>query len=240
MLTAQMDIEDVMREIMSDVRWLENYQTMQANIIAKQLLRMGTVPATLVKQLRSPKTQNEWTILYTIRKGMVPVPLSMKYTTLQDEDGIYVYNPIISEDGLRLVILQPHFFRRYRERLGLGDKLKTPQLIRRYMKLNLSGSFMPSGKRKGEPVWSLCVEEGVVLGVYIGERVFLGRTFITYDMAHEGIQADTLRKGDESRLQLKMRPTSARDMIKFSREAERITHETEQKDREHPDKETGN
>ena len=34
-------------------------------------------------------------------------------------------------------------------------------------------------------------EEGVVLGGYVGERVFLGRTFITYDMAHEGTQADT-------------------------------------------------
>ena len=217
MLTAQMDIEDVMREVMTDVRWLENYQTMQAHNIAKELLRMGTVPATLVKQLHSPKTQNEWTILYTIRKGVAPVPLSMKYTTLQDEDGIYVYNPIISEDGLRLVILQPHFFRRYRERLGLGDKLKTPQLIRRYMKLNLNGSFMPSGHRKGESVWSLCIEEGV------------------HDLEaldHEGIQADTLRKGNKSRQELKMRPTSARDMIKYSHEAERITHETEQENQE--------
>ena len=59
MLTAQMDVEDVMREIMTDVRWLENYQAMQAGIVAKELLRMGTVPATLVKQQRSPKTQNE-------------------------------------------------------------------------------------------------------------------------------------------------------------------------------------
>lgn len=225
MLTAQMDVDEVMREIMTDVRWLENFQTMQAKIVAKELLKMGTLPATLVKQMRSPKTQNEWTVLYTIRKGMPPVPFSMKYTTLQDEDGIYVYKPIISEDGLRLVILQPHFFRRYRERLGLSDKLKTSQLIRRYMKTNFNGSFMPSGKRKGEPVWSLCVEEGVVLGVYISERVFLGRTFITYDMAHEGIQAATFSEGDESRRKLKMRPTSARDMIKYSREAERITNE---------------
>ena len=230
MLTAQMDIEDVMREIMTDVRWLENYQTMQKKFIIKELLRMGTLPATQVKQLRSPKTQNEWTILYTIRKSMPPVPFSVIYTTLQNEDGIYVYNPVILEDGLSLIILQPHFFRRYRERLGLSDKLKTPQLIRRYMKLNLNGTFMPSGQRKGEPVWSLCVEEGVVLGVYVGERVFLGRTFITYDMAHEGAQAETLSEGNENRRNLKLRPTSARDMIKYSHEAERITRESEQKD----------
>ena len=57
-------------------------------------------------------------------------------------------------------------------------------------------------------------------------------TFITYDMAHEGIQADTLRKGDENRLQLEIRATSSRDMIKYSREAERITHKTEQEDSE--------
>ena len=233
MLTAQMDIEDVVREIMTDVRWLENYQAMHSKTLAKELRRMGTVPATLVKQLRSPKTQNEWTVLYTIPRGMVPLPVSMEYTTLQDEDGIYVYNPIISENGLRIVILQPHFFRRYRERLGLGDKLKTTQLIRRYMKLNLNGSFMPSGHRKGEPVWSLCVKEGVVLGVYVGERVFLGRTFITYDMAHEGIQADTFSEGDESRCQQKMRLTSARDIIKYSREAEQITYETERENQAH-------
>ncbi len=232
MLTAQMDVREVVREIMTDVRWLENIQTMHEKFIARELRQMGTVPATVVKQVRSPKTKNEWTILYTIHKDMPPVPLSTKYTTLQNEDGIYVYNPVISEDGLRLIILQPHFFRRYRERLGLGDKLKTPQLIRRYMKLNLNGSFMPSGKHNGEPVWSLCVEEGVVLGVYVSERVFLGRTFITYDMAHEGIQADTLRKGDENRLQLEIRATSSRDMIKYSREAERITHKTEQEDSE--------
>jgi hypothetical protein len=225
MLTAQMDIEDVMREIMTDVRWLESYLTIHERSIVRELLRMKTLPATLVKQVRSTKTQNEWTLMYSWRKDM-PIPFMVKYTTLQNEDGIYVYNPIISDDGLRLIILQPHFFRRYRERLGLGDKLKTTQLIRRYMKMNPNGSFQPSGNRKGEPVWSLCVKEGVVLGVYISEKVFLGRTFVTYDMAHEGIQADTFSKGDESRRQLKMRPTSARDMIKYSREAEQITHET--------------
>ena len=232
MLTAQMDIEDVMQEITTDVRWLETFHTMQSRYVAKELQRMGTLPATLVKQLRSPKTQNEWTVMYTIRKGMPPVPFLTRYTTLQNEDGIYAYNPIMSEDGLRLVILQPHFFRRYRERLGLGDKLKTPQLIRRYMKLNLNGQFMPSGNRNGESVWSLCVEEGVVLGVYIGERVFLGRTFITYDMAHEGAQADTFSEGDEKRRQQKLHSTSARDMIKYAHEAEQITNETEQKYRE--------
>ncbi len=211
-----MDIEDVMREIMTDVRWLENYQTMQKKFIIKELLRMGTLPATQVKQLRSPKTQNEWTILYTIRKSMPPVPFSVIYTTLQNEDGIYVYNPIISEDGLRLVILQPHFFRRYRERLGLGDKLKTPQLIRRYMKLNLNKQMIGDWPDAERPS-------------YI-PKYHLRRTFITYDMAHEGAQAETLSEGNENRRNLKLRPTSARDMIKYSHEAERITRESEQKD----------
>lgn len=57
-------------------------------------------------------------------------------------------------------------------------------------------------------------------------------TFITRDMAHEGIQAKTLRKGDENRLQLEVKITSARDMIKYSRETERITRKTEQEDGE--------
>lgn len=229
MLTAKMDIEDVVREVMTDVCWLESYQTIHKKSIAMELLRSKTLPATVVKQIRSPKTQNEWTLIYTWREDP-PIPYLRKYTTLQDEDGIYVYSPIMSDDGLRLIILQPHFFRRYRERLGLGDKLKTSQLIRRYMKLNPNGSFQPSGKRKGEDVWSLCEKEGVVLGVYIGERVFLGRTFVTYDMAHEGEQAAIFNEGDEKRSELRMHVTSAREMIRSAHEAERITHESEQED----------
>ena len=228
MLTAQMNVEEVVHELMADVGWLESYQTMQAKVIGKELVRMGTLPATVVKQARSPKTKNEWTLLWTIRKDRPLIPFAAYYTTLQDEDGIYVYKPIISEDGLRIIVLQPHVFRRYRERLDLGDKLKPGQLIRRFMKLNLSGSFMPSGKYKDEPSWSLCTEEGVVLGIYISERVFLGRTFIKYDMAHEGRQADTLREGDENRRNLKLKMTSPRDMIKFAQEAERITKKSEQ------------
>lgn len=226
MLTSNMDIEDVVREIMTDVRWLESYSTIHERSFVRELLRMKTLPATLVKQVRSTKTQNEWTLMYSWRKDM-PIPFMIKYTTLQNEDGIYVYNPIISDDGLRLIILQPHFFRRYRERLGLGDKLKTTQLIRRYMKMNPNGSFQPSGNRKGEPVWSLCVKEGVVLGVYISEKVFLGRTFVTYDMAHEGKQTDIFNEGDKNRRGLKMRATSAREVIRSAHEAERITNETE-------------
>ena len=51
-------------------------------------------------------------------------------------------------------------------------------------------------------------------------------------MAHEGIQAETLRKGDENRLQLEVKIASARDMRKYSRETERITRKTEKEDGE--------
>lgn len=97
------------------------------------------------------------------------------------------------------------------------------------MKKNLSGHFMQAGQHNDEPSWALCIEEGVVLGKFVGEQLFLGRTFITYDMAHEGRQANTFSEGDEKRRQLKMQVASSRDVIKHSYEAERITHETEHK-----------
>ena len=46
MLTAQMNVEEVVHELMADVGWLESYQTMQAKVIGKELVRMGTLPAT--------------------------------------------------------------------------------------------------------------------------------------------------------------------------------------------------
>lgn len=228
MLTAQMDVEDVVHEIMTDVRWMETYLTMQAKVVAKELLRQGTFPATVVKQVKSPKTQNEWTVLHSIGKRRPFLPIPIYYTTLQNEDGIYVYVPRMGEDNIVVVLLQPHVFRRYRERLALGDKLKTPQLIRRYMKQNLTGQFMPAGEHKGDPTYALCTEEGVVLGNFVGEQLYLGRTFITYDMAHEGEQADTFYEGDEKRQQLKTRGISSRDVIRRSYETERITQITEQ------------
>ena len=223
MLTAQMDVEDVVHEIMTDVRWLETYLTMQTKVVMKELRKLGTIPATVVKQAKSPKTQNEWTILHTIEKGKALVPATVYYTTLQDEDGVYIYAPRMTQDEIYVVVLQPHVFRRYRERLNLGDKLKTPQLIRHHMKKNLNGHFMPAGQHQDEPSWALCIEEGVVLGNFVGEQLFFGRTFITYDMAHEGLQADTFSEGDEKRRQLKTQVVSSRDVVKHSYEAESIT-----------------
>ena len=221
------DVVNIIRE-----RWLETYLTIQAKVVNKELLRLGTIPATVVKQVRSQKTQNEWTVLHLISKRTQRLPSIIYYTTLQNEDGIYVYNPIITEDSVYVVVLQPHVFRRYRERLALDEKMKTAQLIRRYMKQNTDGQFMPAGQHKDEPSNALCIKEGVVLGNFVGEQVYLGRTFITYDMAHEGSQADTFYEGDEKRSKLKMQAASARDVIRRSRETERITHETEQEQKE--------
>ena len=70
---------------------------------------------------------------------------------------------------------------------------------RRYMKKNLNGHFMPAGQHNNEASWALCIEEGVVLGKFVGEQVFYGSTFLTYDMAYDGRQADTFSEGEEKR-----------------------------------------
>ena len=58
---------------------------------------------------------------------------------------------------------------------------------------------MPAGQHNNEASWALCIEEGVVLGKFVGEQVFYGSTFLTYDMAHDGRQADTFSEGEEKR-----------------------------------------
>ena len=234
MLTAQMEVDEIMREMMQDIRWLHGWQEMNGKPLSAELvrqLRQGQRSCSTFRQLRSPYTKNEWTILLTIKAPKI-LPLMMQWTTLQDGEGLYVYQPTLGDTTWRLIILSPHVFRRYRERLRLGDKLTTTQLVRRYMKMNTSGTFMPNGKHKGGPAWALCIEEGIVLGKYVSELCFFGSTFITHDILHDGRQSKMAWEGEEKRQALKPKPTGIRETIRMANEAERVTDECEREYRE--------
>ena len=236
MLTAKMEVDEVMREVMQDVRWTEGWYEMNMRMLIKEILRSGHIPCTAVRQVTSPVTRNVWTLMLTIPSMQKPLPMCVRYTTLQDEDGVYVYQPIQSGDGMRLLVFMPHFFRRYRERMALGDKLKTHQLIRRYMKLNRDGTFKAVGRHKGYTSWAICTEEGVTLGGFCTELCFLCKTFITHDMLRDGRQAREVWNGEEERQNLKLKFRSVREYIRLANEAEHLTSEEEQQRREHDKK----
>lgn len=234
MLTAKMEIDEVMREVMQDVRWLHGWQEMNEKVLSKELLmqlKNGQRTCSVVRTLRSPHTRNEWTMMMSIRAPKI-IPIIFQWTTLQDEDGVYVYQPVLGDDTWRLIILSPHVFRRYRERMHLGDNLTMAQLIRRYMKMNVNGTFMPNSKHNGEPAWALCMEEGLVLGRYVSELCFFGSTFITHDILHDGRQSRMAWEGEEKRQAQRPKVAGIKATIRMARDAERITNECERDYRE--------
>lgn len=229
MITANMDIDEVVHDVMQDMRWLQGWQQQNMSIMARDLLKQidnGQRSCSVVKQLKSPYTKNDWSMLISIRAPKI-IPLSMQWTTLQNDDGIYVYQAVPGDKTWIVIILTPHVFRRYRERLSLGDKLNTNQLIRRYMKNNYCGTFMPNGKHNDQPSWALCIEEGLILGKFVSDLCFFGSTFITHDLLYDGRQSKMAWEGEDRRQSLRPQYSSVRERMRMTRDTERITDNCE-------------
>lgn len=253
MLTIKMSLYETVRELMDDARWIEGWITQNSKIFSKELLRQRheaerkkaragfLSAATAVKEVTAPRTQNVWTVMWIIPEGEA-YPKHAAYTTQQDENGIYVYQTVLSEEGgMELLIFMPHFFRRYRERAGI-ENLKPRQLIRQYVKRNLYGTFERNGYHKGYPSYLICTKEGVSLGYYLSQQIFLCNTFITYDMAYPGKQQKIIDHGKEKQEKQRYIYNSAglRDIIRYTRNIEQIAEQSEkewleQKQKQHDD-----
>lgn len=102
-------------------------------------------------------------------------------------DGMTIYTNWLSDQKLILpMIMIPHFWKRYAERLGV-EKTGV-DLVKHFFAANPFGKDTSNQKvvarsvrRNGEDHLSCCVNEGVLLGHVVG-KFFLVRTFITYDM----------------------------------------------------------
>ena len=110
----------------------------------------------------------------------------------QGGDGITVYTTWLDDQQLiSPMVLTPHFWKRYAERAHVEKH--GMELVKHYFKSNPHGADSRNQKIVGRSVrWngedhlSCCVTDGVLLGQQYG-RLFVARTFITYDMC-SGLQ----------------------------------------------------
>ena len=223
----------MVREMMTDTRWVNGWVEQRKRQLIRELVRQGHIPCSLVREVKSPHTGNMWTVMLTIPSVENPRTVQLQFTTLQDVDGVYVYHTVECKDAVLVVILNPHVFRRYRERMALGDKLTTMQLIRRFMKMNRRGSVQLEGKYDGKQSWALYTDEGMVLGHYVSDLVYWGKTFITHDMVHDGKQRRVAQRGakDFRKQRGSSRKTLA-ESAQLTRQTESITNQCEQEFRE--------
>ena len=215
MITPQMTQAEMVREVLTDAKWANGQASMLVRGTWRKfrdMSRQGQAVHTEVREARSP-LGNEWIIIVTRDMKETPVPMISTYTTMQSPEGIYAVQPLSSDEiGTEVSIFTPHFFRRYRERMGLGDELTTRQLIRRYMKRNLNGHIQKQPyKYKEHTSWMMSVKDGVALGYYVSLRLMMMKTFVTRDMAYAGRQERSFTRGEKERSQIPVKTTA--DML---------------------------
>jgi len=189
MLLVGMKPQELLAEVSDDLKKIAAWFPSQHAIAHRWMLKQK-LPAWFCTQYKSARN-NVWKIMWEIQSRKFPTGALVEYTTINGKHGRFVIKPQISAGGFFIILYIPHFFKRYRERMKLGDKLKPEQLIRRYLRNNTSG--INTGKKLNVEVTT---KEGIALGNIIYKRLVIINTFITYDMSY-GKQVERFNDGRE-------------------------------------------
>ena len=189
MLLVGMKPQELLAEVSDDLKKIAAWFPSQHAIAHRWMLKQK-LPAWFCTQYKSARN-NVWKIMWEIQSRKFPTGALVEYTTINGKHGRFVIKPQISAGGFFIILYIPHFFKRYRERMKLGDKLKPEQLIRRYLRNNTSG--INTGKKLNIEVTT---KEGIALGNVIYKRLVIINTFITYDMSY-GKQVERFNDGRE-------------------------------------------
>lgn len=181
--------QELLAEVSDDLKKIAAWFPSQHAIAHRWMLKQK-LPAWFCTQYKSARN-NVWKIMWEIQSRKFPTGALVEYTTINGKHGRFVIKPQISAGGFFIILYIPHFFKRYRERMKLGDKLKPEQLIRRYLRNNTSG--INTGKKLNVEVTT---KEGIALGNVIYKRLVIINTFITYDMSY-GKQVERFNDGRE-------------------------------------------
>lgn len=192
MIIVGMSIDEIQKQVGADFLLLNKVEDSRADIIHDWAVRKKN-ESVLSWQWKSPNG-NIWHMMYQRDGEHVNI---VHYMFINGNYGRYVLKPQPTDDGFVILVYLPHFFKRYRERMKLGNKLNPGQLIRRYLRRNSNASCRMNDIGEFEATTA----EGIGLGVAVSERQRLMKTFITYDMA-KGSQIERFREGNKRRKQM--------------------------------------
>lgn len=191
MIVDSMTHEEVYQELERDRDTLTRWWQHQKDTLRRRLLKARQFPVNLWYEYTSPR-KNHYTLYTRIfdkrGKAMLTGICAMRHT----QEGLTGYTTWI--EGQKLIspmVLTPHMWKRYAERCGVEKS--GAELIRHYFTHNSYGQDTRnqqivgrSVRYNGEQHMCCCVNDGVLLGQEQG-RLFVARTFITYDMC-SGLQ----------------------------------------------------
>lgn len=189
MLLPRMSKDEIQRQMSIDMQQLNRYIKIRSKSLDYWADHTKEGDSTTITW-KSPNG-NEW-ITQLVRDGD---RIAMVYFTwMESPCGRYILKPQLSREGYCIIVFLPHFFKRYRERMKLGRKMTTMQVVKRFMKHNRTAhvDFHEDGGLE------VSFQDGIGLGDYISLRQRLMRTFITYSMAY-GDQVERFALNQERR-----------------------------------------
>ena len=182
MIVPTMAEEELIRELFDDIPSV----VAKSDIILDKRLRKACLRRSIypisVSEIITTKRKNKWIVMQIAKtKKMSGDNSIFVFACLFDTPhGVYVYQPIVWGGGATtLNIYPPHFFRRYRERLGLSET--GVDLIKRYLRATAIGTVINSV----EGNITHTISEGMCLGVSTVVGSHLLKTFIPNEMLRE-------------------------------------------------------
>ena len=189
MLIMSMNKEELTQQVAEDFLQVKHFTDLRTETLRDLVWRKGQ--RHICENWKS-KNGNVWTWMLDI-EGEDQAMMTF-FTTINTDNGLFVFKPQVTPQGFILIVYLPHFFKRYRERMKLGLKLKTLQVIRKYFRRNGNATQEYRGKGRIE----ITSADGVGLGNFVSLRIRLLRTFITRDMAY-GDQEERFASQEEFR-----------------------------------------
>jgi hypothetical protein len=183
MLVPKMTPIEIYKEIIEDgTAVLKTVMTKihLQTLVMKRTHQFKWVETLHIKSARS----NNWTVVINIGMGMKDINF---YVKTDDKVGLTAYSVFMMQEIPMLIKYNGHFFKRYRERMGL-EEIKPDQVLKKFFKNNI----------RLTPAYSEMAEDGTMMAmVSLPEGMGLGRftescpitvmkTFIAHNTLNKG------------------------------------------------------
>ena len=119
-----MNKEELTQQVAEDFLQVKHYTDLRTETLRDLVWRKGQ--RHICDNWKS-KNGNVWTWMLDI-EGEDQAMMTF-FTTINTDNGLFVFKPQVTPQGFILIVYLPHFFKRYRERMKLGPKLKTLQVM---------------------------------------------------------------------------------------------------------------
>lgn len=195
-LTTMTDAE-IRSEIEKDFPEIGKFSIYKDKDYRRAVIKSTRFPFTMLFTKKT-KNNNKWMLIYEARTKKDRKDSRIHFIVINNSDkGLWCVMPTFANDQLHIIIYQPHFFSRYRERFKIN--FTGERLIYEYFSRNYDYVYEIQEKQlddihKVRECFGAS-KDGVALGVLTTSDNVFFKTFITYEMT-KGQQIETFGKNE--------------------------------------------